>query len=269
MPIEPFDGQLVLRDLRVRMVSSPGPPGSAAPPVVVLHGWGASIEAVMPIVNGLSPVAPVVALDMPGFGDSELPRSGWSVSDYAELVIEAMDRLRVERFSIVGHSFGARIGIVLASTRPERVVRMVLTGAAGIPPRRKPSYYAKVGAAKMGKAAARVGGRAGAAAQDRIRKRVASEDWLNAPEALRATFRLVIAEDLSPRLPDVAAPVLLVFGDQDEDTPLWMGKRMEELIPNAALIVYEGAGHYAYADRIGDFVRVTRHFLVEQLVAVA
>jgi pimeloyl-ACP methyl ester carboxylesterase len=220
-------------------------------------------------VDGLSPAAPVIAFDLPGFGDSELPREGWSVGDYAELVLEAMDGVGVERFSIVGHSFGARVAIVLASTRPERVERLVLTGAAGIPPRRKPSYYGKVAAAKVGKAAAKVGGRAGATAQERIRQRVASQDWLDAPEALRATFRLVIAEDLTPRLPDVAAPTLLVWGEADEDTPLWMGKRMEELIPNAGLVVFDGAGHYAYADRLADFVRVTRHFLVEQVTAVA
>lgn len=269
MPIDAFDGDLVLRDLRVRTLVLPGPEGATAPPVVVLHGWGASLAAVMPIVNGLAPVAPVIAFDLPGFGDSELPREGWRVGDYAALVIEGVQRLGVERFSIVGHSFGARVAIVLASERPELVARLVLTGAAGIPPKRKPAYYAKVGAAKVGKAAARVGGRAGERAQDRIRQRVASQDWLDAPEALRATFRLVIAEDLSDRLPEIKAPVLLLWGDGDEDTPLWMGKRMEELIPNAALIVYEGAGHYAYAERLGDFVRVTRHFLVEQLAAAA
>ena len=103
----------------------------------------------------------------------------------------------------------------------------------------------------------------------RIRRRVASEDWLNAPEALRATFRLVLAEDLSPHLEQIAAPVLLVWGDGDEDTPLWMGHRMEELIPDSGLVVLPGAGHYSYADSPGRFAQVSRHFLCHQPREVA
>ena len=60
------------------------------------------------------------------------------------------------------------------------------------------------------------------------------------------------------------ASTLLVWGDQDDDTPLWMGRRMEELIPDAGLVVLEGAGHYSYADSPGQFRAVARRFLLEQ-----
>src|SRR5688572_29975419 len=136
MPIEELDGHLTLRDLRVRCRIWPGPEGTSPPPVVVLHGWRASLEAVMPIAAGLAPHAPVVSLDLPGFGSSEVPRTGWGVADYGDLVLEAMDAAGAGRFMLVGHSFGARIGIELGSRPGSRVTRLVLTGAAGIRPRR-------------------------------------------------------------------------------------------------------------------------------------
>jgi pimeloyl-ACP methyl ester carboxylesterase len=100
--------------------------------------------------------------------------------------------------------------------------------------------------------------------QERLRAKVASTDYLNASEAMRGTFRRLIAMDLSDRLPRIEATTLLVWGEDDEDTPLWMAHRMEELIPDAGLAVFEGAGHYSYADEPARFASVARLFLVQQ-----
>ncbi|HKP22106.1 MAG TPA: alpha/beta hydrolase, partial [Thermoleophilaceae bacterium] len=81
---------------------------------------------------------------------------------------------------------------------------------------------------------------------------------------MRGTFRAAIATNLTDRLPRIRASTLLVWGDQDYDTPLWMGRRMEELIPDAGLVVLEGAGHFSYADSPGRFRAVARQFLLEQ-----
>jgi pimeloyl-ACP methyl ester carboxylesterase len=247
-------------DVRVRHTHPPGPPD--APPVLVLHGWGASIDAVGSVVDGLAGRFEVAAFDLPGFGESAEPPAAWDVGAYARFVLAACDELGLARFSVVGHSFGARIGIVLAATHPDRIARMVLTGAAGIKPKRKPSYYAKVGVAKAGRAVGAVGGAPGRRLQDRMRRRVASSDWLDATEAMRGTFRRVIAEDLSPHLPHIRAPTLLVWGEREEDTPLWTGRRMEKAIPDAGLVVLDG-GHYAYAERAAEFNRIAAHFLAD------
>lgn len=246
--------------VRVRVLHTAGSPAAIAPPVVVLHGWGASLEAMASITRGLEARLELLALDLPGFGQSDLPTKGWSVDDYADHVLGLCGQHGLERFSLLGHSFGARIAIAIASARPAVVGRMVLTGAAGIKPSRKPTYYGKVGVAKAGRFAGAVGGAAGQRLQDRMRRRVASQDWLDAPEAMRDTFRKVIAEDLSPRLSAVRSPTLLVWGKDDADTPLWMGKRMEAAIPNAGLVVLDG-GHYVYAERAVEFNRIAEHFL--------
>lgn len=250
-------GELTARIVRKR----PKVPADA-PPVIVLHGWGASSDAVGSVVEGLGRELEVVAIDLPGFGHTEAPHEPWDVSAYATFVLNLMSTLELQRVSLLGHSFGARIGIVVADAAPDRVARVVLTGAAGIKPRRNASYYARVMLAKMGRAVAAIGGAPGRRWQDRLRERVASRDWLDASEPMRATFRLVIAEDLTPRLSRIQAPTLLLWGDQDNDTPVWMGRRMEERIPNAALVILPG-GHYVYAERAGEFNRIANHFLAE------
>jgi pimeloyl-ACP methyl ester carboxylesterase len=235
---------------------------SEAPPVLVLHGWGASIDAVASIVDGLAGRLDVVAVDLPGFGESDEPAESWDVHAYVRFVLALADELGLERFSLVGHSHGGRIGIVLAATHPDRLARMVLTNAAGIKPKRKPSYYSRVAVAKAGRVVGAVGGAPGRRLQDRMRRRVASQDWLEASEAMRGTFRLLIAEDISPHLPKVHASTLLLWGTRDEDTPLWMGRRMEAEIPDAALVELDG-GHFAYAERAAEFNRIAAHFLAE------
>lgn len=251
--------------LRLR-VAHTRPAGVERPPVVfVLHGWGASIDAVGSILAGLGDKAELVALDFPGFGESDMVPAAWTNADYARLVLRLADQLGIDRFAIVAHSFGARVSLVLASdpATSGRVERMVLTGAAGIKPKRRPSYYAKVGMAKLGRVAAAIGGPPGKRLQQRIRARAASADWLAAPEALRGTLRNVLGEDLGPLLPRVAVPTLLIWGPDDADTPLWMGERMEREIPGAGLVVLRSGGHYGYAEQAGHFNVVAAHFLTQ------
>jgi pimeloyl-ACP methyl ester carboxylesterase len=254
---------------QVRYVRRKGPdpvPGDL--PIVILHGWGAHIEAVGTILAALDGGSDVIALDLPGFGESDPPPEAWDVDCYARFMIHFLDELGVERAHLVGHSHGGRVSIALAADEAERVGRLLLIDSAGIPPRRGWRYRRRVAVAKLG----RVVGKAGAPGrrlQDRMRSRVASRDYLEASEAMRGTFRAVIAADLTDRLPRITASTLLVWGDQDDETPLWMGQRMEELIPDAGLVVLEGAGHYSYADSPGRFRAVARQFLVEQPRAAA
>ncbi len=247
----------------VRRKGAEAGPGDA--PIVVLHGWGAHLEAVGAILAALEGASDLVALDLPGFGESDPPPKAWDAGDYARFVIEFLDELGIESAHLVGHSHGGRVAIVLATDERERVERLLLVDSAGIRPKRTWRYRRRVAVAKLGRAVAAVGGPPGKRLQERMRARVASRDYLEASETMRGTFRAVIAEDLTDRLPqDQRADAARVGRDRDEDTPLWMAHRMEELIPDAGLVVLEGAGHYSYADSPGQFRAVARRFLVEQ-----
>jgi pimeloyl-ACP methyl ester carboxylesterase len=270
-PAKLEDGRSIrIGPLSARYVRRTGP--AAAPgdlPIVVLHGWGAHIEAVGPILAALDGAADLIALDLPGFGESDPPPAAWDADDYARFVLAFLDELGVERAHFVGHSHGGRISIAIGADHPERVGRLVLIDSAGLRPKRTWRYRRRVAVAKLGRVAAKLGGAPGRRLQERMRERVASRDYLEASEAMRATFRALIAMDLSDRLPRIRASTLLVWGERDEDTPLWMGRRMEELIPDAGLVVLEGAGHYSYADAPGQFRAVARQFLLEQPRAAA
>ncbi|HXC45857.1 MAG TPA: alpha/beta hydrolase [Solirubrobacteraceae bacterium] len=230
-------------------------------PVLVLHGWGASIEAVYPILTGLAPVASVYALDLPGFGQSEPPPAPWGVAEYQAFVAAFMDALEIERPAIVGHSNGGRIAIRMAATEPQRAARLVLVDSAGIRPKRTLRYYRRVGMAKIGKYAARLLGPPGERLRERIVGRVASADYAAAAETMRPTLVRLVNSDLREYLPRISAPTLLVWGAQDTDTPPADGRLMEQLIPDAGLVVLEGAGHYSYIDQAPRFARIVSHFI--------
>lgn len=232
----------------------------AGPPVLVLHGWGASIETVHQIVTGLSPAATVYALDLPGFGQSETPPEPWGVEEYQRFVSAFMDALEIECPAIVGHSNGGRIAIRMASTEPQRASRLVLVDSAGIRPKRTLGWYRRVGMAKVGKYAARFLGPPGRRLRSLLVARAGSADYLEAG-AMQPTLVRLVNADLRPFMPGIEVPTLLVWGSEDTDTPLAAAREMERLIPDAGLVVLEGAGHYSYLDQPDRFARIVSHFV--------
>lgn len=232
-------------------------------PVLLLHGWGASAELFAPIIDGLRTGRALITPDLPGFGHTESPPEPWSVHDYAAWVVALLDRLGVTQCDVIGHSNGGRIGIVLAAEHPERVRRLVLTDSSGIRPRRGLRYRYRVAAYKALRRTqqATLVPRALRAAARRRADRRGSDDFRAASGTMRATLVRLVNEDLTPVLPHVAAPTLLIWGDRDADTPLHDARVMERLIPDAGLVVFEGAGHFAYLEQAARFCTVVDVFL--------
>ena len=96
------------------------------------------------------------------------------------------------------------------------------------------------------------------------REKYGSRDYNALDDEMRKTFVKVISLDLTDALPDITVPTLLIWGDQDTETPLWMGRKMEELIPDAGLVVFEGGTHFAYLEQNARFNTITHHFFVEE-----
>jgi pimeloyl-ACP methyl ester carboxylesterase len=231
----------------------------AGPPVVLLHGWGGRIESWAPVMGCLRATHRVVAIDLPGFGESPLPTGAWGTADHAEFVVDVLGRLGIERTSLVGHSFGAKTSLYVAATHPAVVEKLVCTGSSGL--RRAPSARARVRRAVS--RAARAAGALGAPGErmkEAVYRRIASDDYRTAGE-LRPMLVRVVNEDLSHLLPLVSAPTLLIWGTEDDAVPLRHGEIMERLIPDAGLVAFEGAGHFAYLEEPERFCRVVRHFL--------
>ena len=232
-------------------------------PLLFLHGWGTSAELFAPLAGPLQHGRRLILPDVPGFGATPAPDTPWSVADYVEWTAALLRRLSVERSDIIGHSNGGRIAMKLAATHPELVRRLVLTGAAGIRPRHGLAYHARVRGYKALRAVstapllpAPVRGWAGKRAERR-----GSADYRAASGAMRGTLVRIVNEDLRPLLPRIAAPVLLIWGERDGETPLDDGRALERLIPDAGLVVFEGAGHYAYLEQPARFCHIVDVFL--------
>lgn len=227
-------------------------------PVVVLHGWGGRIESMAPVSACLAPAFRVIAFDLPGFGESPVPNGTWGTPDYAEYVRDVLAGEGIERAHFVGHSFGAKTSLYLAATRPELVAKLVVVGSPGL---RTPPSLAVRGKRLMSRGARLAGllGAPGRAVRDAVYSSIASQDYREAGP-LRPILVTVVNEDLSALLSRVSSPCLLVWGTKDDAVPLAHARRMKDIIPDAGLVEFEGAGHFAYLDEPERFCRIVRHF---------
>ena len=78
---------------------------------------------------------------------------------------------------------------------------------------------------------------------------------------MKKTFVRVINQDLTELYNRFHASTLLIWGDEDTETPLWMGREMEKRIPDAGLVILEGGTHFAYLEQLERFNTIIRHFL--------
>jgi pimeloyl-ACP methyl ester carboxylesterase len=227
-------------------------------PVLVLHGWGGRIESMAPVISCLAGRFGVKAVDLPGFGESPVPKGVWGTADYAEFISDLCGELGIERARFVGHSFGAKVSIYLTATHQRLVEKLVLTGSSGLTTAPSMKVRVKRGVSR----AARFAGRFGSPGE-RIRaavyKKIASQDYQDAGE-LKPILVKVVNEDIEHMLPRVMAPTLLVWGTEDDAVPVAHARRMEERIPDAGLVLFEGAGHFAYLDESQRFCKIVRHF---------
>ncbi|MBL8165581.1 MAG: alpha/beta hydrolase [Anaerolineae bacterium] len=232
-------------------------------PLLLLHGWGAEIKLVWPLAERLVALGyRVYALDLPGFGQSAPPPAAWSVHDYAAFVVKYLDHHGLEQVNLFGHSFGGRLGLLLGAEQAGRIRKMALADSAGVRPKPAPSAQLRL---KTYKAALNLLNGIGLKAQaEQVRAwysgRYGSADYQAVSGVMRETFVKVVNEDLLPYAARVRVPTLLFWGDQDADTPLWQGKLLEQTIPDAGLVVWEGAGHYSYLERLAETARVMHHF---------
>lgn len=224
--------------------------------VLFLHGWGAPAATYRLLLDHLSGYCRVVAPDLPGFGGSAEPESAWCVDDYVDWTVAFAAALGLDRVILMNHSFGGRISIKLLSRRPVpfMVEKAVFMDAAGIRPKHGLEYYIKVYSYKAAK-------RLLPGLAKKMQGKTGSADYRSASEGMRRTMVRCINEDLTPLLPAVAVPTLLIWGSADTATPLSDGRLMEQRIPDAGLVVLEGAGHFAFTQQWGLCSRVLDSFI--------
>lgn len=225
--------------------------------IVLLHGWGQSGELMMPIFDYFKKDYRVINLDLPGFGQSDDLKATWGVLEYTLFLNEFLKEIQVENPVIIAHSFGARIALLFSCQFKTK--QLVLTGAAGIKPKTSILVKGKIASYKLAKQIVKLPGLQ--RFEETMKKSFGSSDYKNASGFKRSSFVKIVNEDLTPILGKVKVPTLLIWGENDLATPLWMGKVMEKQIPDAGLVVFEEDDHYAYFHQMNRFNRIVEVFL--------
>ena len=227
--------------------------------VVLLHGWGYGLDVLMPLAGRLAARHRVTLIDLPGHGGTSEPAEPYTIEDFASVVAKTLEHLGIRKAHFAGHSNGGRTIIALSRNHSQIIDRIALMDASGIRPKRSAKYYFKVYTYKAVKAILRLPIFPKGMLEKYVKGK-GSADYRVLSPVMKATFSSIVNEDLTSQLKSIKSPTILIWGDKDTDTPLYMGKIMQSLIPDSALIVYEGKGHYAFAEDMNKTVAVLDSF---------
>lgn len=224
-------------------------PGPAGTPILLLHGWGHSIEITRQLGELLSTLRTVYLIDLPGHGRSAPPEDAWGMEEFAAVVRRFLDAEGIERAIGVGHSFGGKTLIKLAALHPERLERLVLINSSGLQPVRPFKKRVRISAINaIRKVVKGIDAQFGAKLFEQwFIPRFASPDYLQAG-VLRQTFVRTVNQHLDEECRRIKVPTLLLWGELDPETPLEAGRRMHALIAGSRLVVLEGKGHVPFLD---------------------
>ena len=216
------------------------------PTLILLHGWGGSIDSLTPLQEQLAAKGfQVFNLDLPGFGKSEMLKEVMDLDDYVKFLMDLIERLNIFKPVLIGHSFGGRIAVAFAAKYPGKVSKMVLIDISGINPqnqtkKKKLEKQSKVFGKFFNLPLVRL-------VKPLVRKVyyktvVGENDYLTAGK-LKETFKKVVGQYIDHKLKEVKTDTLIIWGEHDNITPLWMGEKLAMGIKNSRLEVIEGAKH--------------------------
>ncbi|HEX5116945.1 MAG TPA: alpha/beta fold hydrolase [Pseudonocardiaceae bacterium] len=239
-------------------------------PVILLHGAGFNSggHSWLPNMPALAQRFHLYAPDALGWGPGDQLDSPYSFAYLVDFVREFQDHLGLARTHVVGHSMGGWLASLLAYESPQRVDRLVLVAAGGLATRQLTSMAA-FAAPSADEIRAAIG---------RLGLPAADEQWLVderielAADPVRVDrFRGIMHHMSEPqvrqryhtarRLPHVRSATLVAWGSDDQVNPLDMGERAAQLIPDARLRVFDGAGHGLPMERPAEFDAAVLDFL--------
>lgn len=229
--------------------------------ILLLHGWQDNLHTFDAIAQILSETNRIIRLDCPGFGKSETPKETWDLDNYVDFVKNFIQKLNIQVDIIVGHSFGGRIAIKGATTNNLQPAKIILINSAGIAKN-------KTLRNSVLKVFAKIGGWVISIPpfvfwKEKLREKFyksIGSDYLNA-RAMKETFLKIIAEDLSESAKKINAPTLLIWGENDTETPLSDGKLLLQIIPNSKLEIINNAGHFAHQEKPEEVAKLIQEFL--------
>jgi pimeloyl-ACP methyl ester carboxylesterase len=244
-------------------------------PVVFVHGLSGSWPNWLEQLPVLAREHRVLTLDLPGFGHSPMPTGEISISGYAHLLDRLLQEREIDAATVVGNSMGGLIAAELAVAFPQRVERLVLVSAAGISTYGDPRIARSAPALRRLERVLAASAAWTASKSDVVARRPHLRDaTLNlvvchprrlpaalAAEQLRGAgkpgflpaLHAVLRYDLRERLPQIACPTLIVWGERDRLIGVRDADVLADLIPNSRKVIFKDTGHMAMLERPAPF----------------
>lgn len=220
--------------------------------VVLLHGWGQNINMMQPLVKGLKNKK-VLILDLPGFGLSDKPKEAWTIEQYAEFVNKTINKLGYKTCTIIGHSFGGKIGLYYASKYTTE--KLVLLAS----PYKKEINKETV-KVKILKKAKKIKALKGLV--EFAKKHMGSTDYKNASGVMRDILVKHVNNDITESVKNIKCPTLIIWGENDITVDKTNAYELEHLIKDSGVVMLPGT-HYAYLENINQVNRILEKFVGE------
>ena len=256
------------------------------PVVLMVHGLSGCWQNWLENILFFARDHRVVAIDLPGFGESPMPVKKISISNYADTVDALLDELGIDQpIRLIGNSMGGFIGAELAIRYPARVERLVLVAAAGLSvenvrSNRKDGLRHRVEnvaffnigwlASRSPTVARRPRLRSAllllvAAHPDRLPPELTYEQVKGSGKAgFNDALDALCSYPIRERLPEIECPVLIVWGDKDRLVPLKDASVFEELIDGSRKVIYKDTGHLTMLERPARFNHDVHEFLQQE-----
>jgi pimeloyl-ACP methyl ester carboxylesterase len=235
-------------------------------PILLLHGLGGRWQHWLENIPRFAASRRVVAVDLPGFGHSQLPLDPISIASYARTLDRVCDLLELDAAVVVGNSLGGMVAAELALSHPQRVERLVLVGAACLAPEAMSAQRAHLALALLGRVTrALPRGVDGTLTRPRARH-LAFASILRHPTLIatdmlyeltggqRPSGSLDALDALSEhqirdQLGSIAVPTLVIHGRNDILIPCSDGQQLAAMIGAAELEIFEDTGHLPMIER--------------------
>jgi pimeloyl-ACP methyl ester carboxylesterase len=229
--------------------------------VLLLHGWADDHRTFNGLTKSLSKRFQVIRLDLPGFGQSQIPPTAWDLSDFAAFLQSFVTKLGFRPYAIIGHSNGGALAMHALASRLVKADRLVLLAPSGVRDTRQLRRLGLKIIAKAGKFATLW---LPSSMRRRLRRGLygaAGSDMFVTPH-LQEAFRRIVRQDVQSDAAKLSLPTLIIYGSEDKATPVnGVGRRLHELIVGSRLEIVPGADHFvhrsggeAVLDRVEKFL---------------
>jgi pimeloyl-ACP methyl ester carboxylesterase len=220
--------------------------------LVVLHGWGRNkgdwkrFAETVSVEKRLQ----VILIDLPGFGGSTIPTEVIDSYDYSRYVMEFISKLGIKKYSLLGHSFGGKVAIIIAA-ESDNVERLFLVSPSGI----LKNYFKMI----LGFVAIVFRFLFSWILPDRFMEKFAnyfrSKDYKQSGE-MSKIFKKTVNQGVTKEAKNIGTKTLIVWGSNDKETPLAASKKLRKLISESSIRIVWEAGHNSHLDKEDSFIEI-------------